>query len=97
MGVGMQTAISSTEAVRNFSELLNNIKYRGDRYTVIRGGKATATLGPVEPARPDTVMADLLEIVRALPKLDATDKGFEDDVKDLAKVQPPMQKAATWE
>ncbi len=93
----MQTAISSTEAVRNFSELLNNIKYRGDRYTVIRGGKATATLGPAEPARPDTVMADLREIVRALPKLDSTDKGFEDDVRELAQTQPPMQKAATWE
>lgn len=35
----MNVPISSTEAVRNFSELLNNIKYRGDRYTVIRGGK----------------------------------------------------------
>ena len=47
----MQTAISSTEAVRNFSELLNNIKYRGDRYTVIRGGKPAASLVPVEPIR----------------------------------------------
>jgi len=39
----MQTAISSTEAVRKFSELLNNIKYRGDRYTVIRGGNSGRT------------------------------------------------------
>ena len=72
----MQTDISSTEAVRNFSELLNNIKYRGDRYTVIRGGKAVATLGPAGPARPTVTMADLRQIVRTLPRLDSDDKGF---------------------
>ena len=93
----MQTPISSTEAVRNFSELLNNIKYRGDRYTVIRGGKAAATLGPAEPSRPAATMADLREIVRTLPRLDSNDKGFEADVKEAVQAQPPMQKAATWE
>ena len=93
----MQTAISSTEAVRNFSELLNNIKYRGDRYTVIRGGKAAATLGPAEPVRPAATLADLREIVRTFPRLDSIDKGFEADVKEAVKAQPPMQKAASWE
>jgi antitoxin (DNA-binding transcriptional repressor) of toxin-antitoxin stability system len=93
----MQTPISSTEAVRNFSELLNNIKYRGDRYTVIRGGKAAATLGPAEAARPAATMADLREIVRTLPRLDSLDKVFEADVKKAVRAQPPMQKAATWE
>jgi antitoxin (DNA-binding transcriptional repressor) of toxin-antitoxin stability system len=93
----MQTPISSTEAVRNFSELLNNIKYRGDRYTVIRGGKAAATLGPAEPARPVATMADLREIFRSLPRLDTLDKGFEADVKEAVQAQPLMQKAVTWE
>jgi antitoxin (DNA-binding transcriptional repressor) of toxin-antitoxin stability system len=93
----MQTAISSTEAVRNFSELLNNIKYRGDRYTVIRGGKAAATLGPAEPSRPVATMSDLREIVRTLPRLDTLDKGFGADIKEAVQAQPLMQKAATWE
>jgi antitoxin (DNA-binding transcriptional repressor) of toxin-antitoxin stability system len=84
----MQTAISSTEAVRNFSELLNNIKYRGDRYTVIRGGKAAATLGPAEPSRPVATMSDLR---------DTLDKGFGADIKEAVQAQPLMQKAATWE
>jgi len=93
----MQTAISSTEAVRNFSELLNNIKYRGDQYTVIRAGKAAAMLGPAEPTRPTATMADLREIVQKLPRLDSVDKGFEADVKEAAQTQPLMPKAAAWE
>ncbi len=28
-------AVSATEAVRSFSELLNNVRYRGDRYTIV--------------------------------------------------------------
>ncbi|MBI5483478.1 MAG: type II toxin-antitoxin system Phd/YefM family antitoxin [Deltaproteobacteria bacterium] len=93
----MQTAISSTEAVRNFSELLNNIKYRGDRYTVIRGGKPAASLIPLEPARTAVTLADLREIMRALPHLDNNDKAFEADVMAASKSQPPMPEALSWE
>ncbi|MBI2355203.1 MAG: type II toxin-antitoxin system Phd/YefM family antitoxin [Deltaproteobacteria bacterium] len=93
----MQTAISSTEAVRNFSELLNNIKYRGDRYTVIRGGKPAASLVPVEPARIVATLADLRKIMRALPHLDSSDMSFEADVMAAANSQPSMPKALSWE
>ena len=76
----MRVSISSTEAVRNFSELLNNIKYRGDRYTVIRGGKPAACLVPVEANRSGATLADLREIVRQLPHLDSSDQTFTTDV-----------------
>ena len=93
----MQTAISSTEAVRNFSELLNNIKYRGDRYTVIRGGKPAASLVPCEPSRIDATLADLRTIMRTLPHLDSSDTAFEADVMAAAHSQPSMPEAQTWE
>jgi len=93
----MQSAISSTEAVRNFSELLNNIKYRGDRYTVIRGGKPAASLVPVEPARSGATLADLRQIVQALPHLDSKDTTFATDVLAAANSQPPMPGAPSWE
>ena len=93
----MQTAISSTEAVRNFSELLNNIKYRGDRYTVIRGGKPAASLVPVEPTRSGATLADLRNIVQALPHLDKNDTSFEADVIAAANSQPSIPEAASWE
>ena len=93
----MQSAISSTEAVRNFSELLNNIKYRGDRYTVIRGGKPAASLVPVELPRIGATLADLLEIARTLPHLDSSDTAFETDVMAATNLQPPMPEAMPWE
>lgn len=76
----MQITISSTEAVRNFSELLNNIKFRGDRYTVICGGKPVASLIPVEPVRSGATLADLRKIVPAFPHLDKSDTLFEADM-----------------
>ena len=93
----MQTAISSTEAVRNFSELLNNIKYRGDRYTVIRGGKPAASLIPVEPVRSGATLADLRKIVQAFPRLDGHDTSCEADVLAVASSQPSMPEALPWE
>jgi antitoxin (DNA-binding transcriptional repressor) of toxin-antitoxin stability system len=93
----MQTAISSTEAVRNFSELLNNIKYRGDRYTVIRGGKPAASLVPVEPVRSGATLADLRTIVQAFPHLDTSDTSFEADVTAATGSQPSMPEALSWE
>ena len=92
----MQTAISSTEVVRNFSELLNNIKYRGDHYTVIRGGKPAASLVPLEPIRSSTTLADLLKIVQSFPHLDRGDALFESDVMAAASSQPLMPEALFW-
>jgi prevent-host-death family protein len=96
-GIDMQVSISSTEAVRNFSELLNNIKYRGDRYTVIRGGKPAASLVPAEPLRSVATLADLRGIMRHLPHLDGNDTGFEADVMAATNSQPSMPGAMPWE
>jgi len=93
----MQTAISSTEAVRNFSELLNNIKYRGDRYTVIRGGKPAASLVPVEPALAGATLADLRETMKILPHLDKRDTAFESDVILATASQPPVPEPLSWD
>ena len=93
----MRAAISSTEVVRNFSELLNNIKYRGDRYTIIRGGKPAASLVPVESISMGATLADLRKIVQTLPHLDSSDTTFADDVMAAANSQPAMPEALSWE
>lgn len=93
----MPTEISSTEAVRNFSELLNNIKYRGDRYTVIRGGKPAASLVPVETPRGGATLVDLRKIVRDLPHLDSNDTTFAADVIAAAGEQPEMPEEQSWD
>ena len=93
----MNVFISSTEAVRNFSELLNNIKYRGDRYTVVRAGKPAASLIPVEQNLPAATLEDLREILRQLPSLDSSDQKFATDVIATANAQPAMPEAQSWE
>jgi hypothetical protein len=43
----MTKTITATEAVRKFSEILNSIKYKGDHYTVVRGGQTCRVHHPV--------------------------------------------------
>ena len=45
--------ITATNAARGFSELLSGIRYRGECYTILRGGKPVAIIGPVEPHDPE--------------------------------------------
>lgn len=56
-----------TEVIRNFSDFLNRVAYRGERFVLTRGGKDVAELIPTAPA--GTRLADLPEILRGLPRL----------------------------
>ena len=44
----MEKQITATEAVRRFSEILNSVNYRGERYVIMRGKKAVAHISPHE-------------------------------------------------
>ena len=92
----MRPDISATEAVRHFSELLNNIKYRGDSYTIIRGGKPAAALIPVAEAGSSRYLGDLNHIFQTLPRLDPDDTSFADDVLGAVKAQPPLPEGPVW-
>jgi prevent-host-death family protein len=55
----MIQTITVTDAVRNFSELLNSIRYRGERYTIPKRGKPSATIGPAEGFVKERNLSDL--------------------------------------
>ena len=93
----MRTDITATEAVRHFSELLNNIKYRRECFTIIRGGKAAAALVPAEEAVPERRLGELGGIFKTLPRLDPGDTGFARDVLGTVEVQPPLPEKTAWE
>jgi prevent-host-death family protein len=93
----MRAAISATEAVRNFSEILNNIRYRGDHYTIMRGGKPAASIVPAEETGQQRSLAELRGILKSLPKLDRADSAFADDVLSVAKTQPSLPESIKWE
>jgi antitoxin (DNA-binding transcriptional repressor) of toxin-antitoxin stability system len=56
--------LTATEAVRSFSEILSGVRYRGSRYTILRGGKPIATIGPVEGASPSRTLAELPSLLQ---------------------------------
>ena len=92
----MEKSISATEAVRKFSEILNSIKYRGNRYTVVRGGKAVASICPVETHVKERTLGELKELIRRLPILGDEAERFEKDLKEIIKTQPSMPKKNQW-
>lgn len=86
----MRIHASVTDVIRNFSDYLNRVAYRGERFVLIRGGKPVAELSPV-PA--GTRLGDLSAVLRSLPRLSAEEAGaFEADLEaarsELAR-QPP--------
>jgi prevent-host-death family protein len=43
----MMSEITATEAARSFADLLDAVEHRGERFTIVRRGKAIATLEPM--------------------------------------------------
>ena len=76
----MRIAASVTDVLRNFSDYINRVVYRGERFVLIRGGKEVAELGPV-PA--GTRLGDLAALLESLPDLDdASARSFEADLDE---------------
>lgn len=78
--------ISSTEANRHFSDLLNRVHYQGQSFDIKRGKEIVARLVPVKPVLRGS---DLESFLKNLPKLDADDQA--DFAKTVKEVRESMQ------
>jgi antitoxin (DNA-binding transcriptional repressor) of toxin-antitoxin stability system len=87
----MTKTITATEAVRKFSEILNSIKYAGNDYTVMRGGKPVATIHAKA-----LTLGDLAGLVKSLPALGDEAERFKKDLKETRKRQPHMPEKVKW-
>jgi hypothetical protein len=76
--------VSATEAARNFSELLNRVRYQQKAFVVERGGEAVCEIRPVYQSGEFTG-ADLARLLSTLP--DAP-KAYLDAVEEGIKKQP---------
>jgi len=92
----MEKAVSATEAVRRFSEILNSVKYQGESYTIVRGGKPVASISPVETLPKRKFLRDLRELVKDLPRLGKEADRFGKDLKEIRKHQPTLPKEIKW-
>ena len=64
----MAKTVTATEAVRNFSDLLNQVRYQSAEFDIVRGKEVVARLTPPTPA--GGVPLDQLEaLLQLLPRL----------------------------
>lgn len=68
----MMNRISATHAARNFSDLMNRVRYQGASFEIERGSEIIARIIPAGPAAPLRI-ADLDERWAQLPHLDPED------------------------
>jgi prevent-host-death family protein len=93
----MQKTLNATDAARSFSEILNSVKYKGDRYTIVRGGKPAAAIVPIEDVESPCRLEELRRLFRDLPGLGGDNEIFARDIEELISLQPAMPKIAAWE
>ena len=80
-------SISATEAARNFSELMNRVRYRRQSFLVERGGRAVCEIRPVCEATGFNG-ADLVGLLKSLPK---PSSAYLDAVEEATEQQPPAE------
>ncbi|MFY9820164.1 MAG: prevent-host-death protein [Thermoanaerobaculia bacterium] len=77
--------MTATEAARNFSELLNRVRYARETFVILRGGEAIGQLAPIEPAQSPT----LRDLVRFLKETEPPDDRFGSDLEAIQAEQLP--------
>ena len=82
----MPTTITSTEAARNLSDLLNRARYRGESFVIQRGGEEVARLEP-PLLRSKVTFGGFLDL---LATLEPPDADFWTDLEDIQANQPPL-------
>ncbi len=93
----MEKRISATRAVRDFSEVLNMVKFKRIQYIIERGGKPVASMNPIDEIPNFKTLKELSALLKKLPRLDDELNAFSIDLEDIRKDQPPMVMGDLWE
>jgi antitoxin (DNA-binding transcriptional repressor) of toxin-antitoxin stability system len=79
--------ITATEAARNFSDMLNRVHYRGERFNIARGGEIVARVEPASPKR--MTVGELRELLDSLPPLSQEEAdAWAEDLKAIRESAP---------
>jgi antitoxin (DNA-binding transcriptional repressor) of toxin-antitoxin stability system len=87
--------ITATDAARRFSDVLNQVRYQGTEFDIVRGKEVIARLVPAAP--PGGVPLDRLdELLSSLPRLGPREAElFARDIeRGLARMRPD---AVEWD
>ena len=92
----MEKHISATRAVRDFSELLNTIKFKGTHYIIERGGKTIASMKPINEEKDFRKLGELKTLLKSLPRLGDELDDFAADIEKVYEDQPIMPLGDLW-
>lgn len=92
----MPKMLTVTEAVRHFSEVIERVRFYGDRVVLTKGGKPVAEIGPT-PLSAWVRLGDLPTVLAELPHLDPEDVArFADDLGAARQaLSPPTDRWAS--
>jgi antitoxin (DNA-binding transcriptional repressor) of toxin-antitoxin stability system len=85
--------ISATEAARSFSEVVSQVRYRGQEFIVEKGGEAVCRIGPVGATPAHSTLGDLLRLFEDLPPID---DGYRRLLKQIGRRQGRLPRSP-WE
>ena len=83
----METKITATQLARSMSDILNRVKYRGEKFIIERNGEPVAILEPAAPAKSIT-WREFIDHLQNIPHPDET---FADDLDEIHSSQPPAR------
>ena len=92
----MEKRISATRAVRDFSEVLNTIKFQGTHYIIERGGKPIASMKSIDEKIDFMTLGDLKALLKKLPRLEEELDAFASDLEEISGNQPLMSTGDLW-
>ena len=92
----MEKRISATRAVREFSEVLNTIKFKGVHYIIERGGKPIASMKSIDENLDPMTLGELKILLKKLPRLEEELDAFASDIEEISKNQPLMSTGDLW-
>jgi len=93
----MEKRISATRAVRDFSGVLNTIKFKGVHYIIERGGKPVASMVPINEEKDFKTLGELKVLLKKLPRLNEEMDNFVADLEGIRKDQPAITMGDLWE
>jgi antitoxin (DNA-binding transcriptional repressor) of toxin-antitoxin stability system len=92
----MEKHISATQAVRDFSEVLNTIKFKGVHYIIERGGKPIACMKSIDEKVNPMTLAELKNLLKKLPRLERELDAFASDIAEIIDNQPLIPTGDSW-
>jgi len=81
--------ITSTEAARRWSEILDAVEHRREEFVVERHGRDVAAVAPADRAPSGATWRDVLELLETGPR---PDEAFASDMRRVRRTRPSLPK-----